>query len=133
LFFAPPSKGLMMHRYIYKICTHALWEEATRNEVFIGAEIDIRDGYIHFSSPDQIAETLALHFARQPDLVLVEVETAHLDIKWEPSRGGQLFPHLYDRLPLGPVQAVWPLALDADGQHILPPLPLSTEQKASKT
>jgi len=115
-----------MHRYIYKIATRPLWEEAEQRGVFSGAEIDIRDGYIHFSSRDQVAETLALHFAGQLDLVLVEVDTAHLDIKWEPSRGGQLFPHLYGVLPLEPVRTVWPLSLDTHGQHILPPLPLAT-------
>jgi len=126
LFLTSSTKGLMLHHYIYKIAARPLWEEAEQRGVFSGAEIDIRDGYIHFSSQDQVAETLALHFAGQSDLVLVEVDTAHLDIKWEPSRGGQLFPHLYSELPFEPVRTVWPLALNARGQHILPPLPLAT-------
>ena len=122
-----------MHRYIYKIAAHTLWNEAEQKGFFSGAEIDIRDGYIHFSSQDQVAETLALHFAGQSDLVLVEVDTARLDIKWEPSRGGQLFPHLYGKLPLEPVGTVWPLALDTNGEHILPPLPLATKKRLEKT
>ena len=122
-----------MHRYIYKIAARTLWNEAEQRGVFSGAEIDIRDGYIHFSSQDQVAETLALHFAGQSDLVLVEVDTARLDIKWEPSRGGQLFPHLYGKLPLEPVGTVWPLALDTNGEHILPPLPLTTKKRLEKT
>ena len=122
-----------MHRYIYKIAARTLWNEAEQRGVFSGAEIDIRDGYIHFSSQDQVAETLALHFAGQSDLVLVEVDTARLDIKWEPSRGGQLFPHLYGRLPLELVRTVRPLALDTNGEHILPPLPLATKKRLEKT
>lgn len=122
-----------MHRYIYKIAARTLWNEAEQRGVFSGAEIDIRDGYIHFSSQDQVAETLALHFAGQSDLVLVEVDTARLDIKWEPSRGGQLFPHLYGRLPLEHVRTVRPLTLDTNGEHILPPLPLATKKRLEKT
>ena len=109
-----------MERYIYKICTRRLWQEAEQAGIFIGAEIDIRDGYIHFSSKAQTAETLALHFAGQPDLLLMEIDTQNLEIKWEPSRGGQLFPHLYDNLPLQNITAIWPILLDANDVHILP-------------
>ena len=109
---------------LYKIAARTLWNEAELKGVFSGAEIDIRDGYIHFSSQDQVAETLALHFAGQSDLVLVEVDTARLDIKWERSRGGQLFPHLYGKLPLEPVRTVWPLALDINASIFCRPCPL---------
>ena len=109
-----------MDRYIYKICARPLWQAAEQAGVFTGAEIDVGDGYIHFSSQSQIAETLALHFTSQPYVLLIEVDSAHLEIKWEPSRGGQLFPHLYASLPMQAVSAVWPLALDAKGVHILP-------------
>lgn len=109
-----------MDKYIYKICGRPQWQQAEQAGVFTGAEIDIKDGYIHFSSQSQIAETLALHFTNQPDLLLIEVDSAPLEIKWEPSRGGQLFPHLYASLPLTAVSAVWPLALDTNGIHILP-------------
>ncbi|MGB2487281.1 MAG: DUF952 domain-containing protein [Candidatus Puniceispirillaceae bacterium] len=109
-----------MDRYIYKICARPQWQAAKQAGVFTGAEIDIKDGYIHFSSQSQIAETLALHFTSQPDVLLIEVDSEPLEIKWEPSRGGQLFPHLYASLPMQAVSAVWPLELDANGIHILP-------------
>ena len=111
-----------MQRFIYKICARPLWEEAEKTGVFNGAEIDLTDGYIHFSTDQQVARTLSLHFTSQTDLLLIEVDASILDIRWETSRGGQLFPHLYDSLPLSAVSAVWPLALDEDKIHILPPL-----------
>lgn len=102
---------------IYKICPAALWREAERAGEFAGAGIDLKDGYIHFSAADQVAETAAKHFAGQDDLVLVAVEADALGgmLKWEPSRGGALFPHLYGSLPLSAVRAVRPLTLGADG------------------
>ncbi len=65
-----------MDRYIYKICARPQWQQAEQAGVFTGAEIDIKDGYIHLSSQSQIAETLALHFTNQPDLLLIEVDSA---------------------------------------------------------
>ena len=112
-----------MSRYIYKICDADLWQEAETAGVFTGAGIDIQDGYIHFSTAEQSAETLALHFAGQDGLCFVQVDTTMLDIKWEASRGGQLFPHLYTDLPLSAVTHCWHLALDCEGIHILPDLP----------
>lgn len=111
--------------FVYKICTAALWAEAERERVFRGAPVDFADGYIHFSTAAQVAETLTKHFSGQADLLLVEVDTARLDnaLKWEPSRGGALFPHLYGVLDLAAVNRVMPLPLDADGRHVLPPLP----------
>jgi uncharacterized protein (DUF952 family) len=102
---------------IYKICSAALWREAERAGEFTGAGIDIKDGYIHFSAADQVAETAAKHFAGQNDLVLITVEADALGgaLKWEPSRGGALFPHLYGSLPLSVVRSVRPLTLGADG------------------
>lgn len=111
-----------MSRYIYKICEAALWQEAEKTGVFTGAGIDIQDGYIHFSTAAQSAETLALHFAGQEGLCFVEIDTSVLDIKWEASRSGQLFPHLYAPLPLSAVTTHWHLTLDANGVHILPEL-----------
>ena len=98
-----------MDRYIYKICARLQWQAAEQAGVFTGAEIDIKDGYIHFSSQSQIAETLALHFISQPDLLLIEVDGEPLEIKWEPSRGGQLSP-IFCSLPMQMVSAVWPLS-----------------------
>ena len=104
---------------IYKIVTVEQWNEAERAGVFKGAPIDIADGYIHFSMADQVAETAAKHFAGMDDLLLVAVESDTLDeaLVFEPSRGGQLFPHLYADLALDAVRSVQPLPLGADGRH----------------
>jgi uncharacterized protein (DUF952 family) len=109
---------------IYKICPAGLWREAERSGVFRGSEIDLRDGFIHFSTAAQAAETAAKHFAGQHHLVLVHVDAAKLGdkLKWEPSRGGALFPHLYGELDLAAVSRVEPLPLGPDGTHKLPPL-----------
>lgn len=111
--------------FVYKICTTALWAEAESERVFRGAPVDFADGYIHFSTAAQVGETLAKHFSGQTDLMLVEVDTARLGeaLKWEPSRGGALFPHLYGVLDLAAVNRVVPLPLGNDGRHALPPLP----------
>jgi uncharacterized protein (DUF952 family) len=109
---------------IYKICATALWREAERAGEFGGAGIDLRDGYIHFSSAAQVGDTAARHFAGAADLVLVAVEAEALGaaLKWEPSRGGDLFPHLYGALPLSAVRWAKPLPLRADGRHAFPEL-----------
>jgi uncharacterized protein (DUF952 family) len=109
---------------IYKICPAALWRAAEQAGVFTGAAVDIADGYIHFSTAGQAAETAAKHFAGEPDLLLVSVDTAKLGdaLRWEPSRGGALFPHLYAPLMLSAVVAVTPLPLSPDGRHVFPPL-----------
>ena len=109
-----------MEPYIYKICPADLWEKAASKGVFKGAGIDLTDGYIHFSTADQVAETADLHFNGLDDLVLVKVKTYALDIKWEASRGGQLFPHLYADLAMDHVVQVIPMPLDEDGLHLFP-------------
>ena len=112
---------------IYKICRAAEWADAERAGAFAGSEVDRRDGYIHFSTAHQVAETAAKHFAGQNNLVLVAVEAEALGsaLVREPARGGALFPHLYGVLPL--IAVVWarPLPLDAAGGHVLPELPRS--------
>lgn len=109
---------------IYKICDSALWREAERAGVFTGAPVDQADGYIHFSCPAQVAETAARHFAGQDGLLLVAVDAAALGpaLRHEPSRGGQLFPHLYGTLPLSAIRWVKPLPLGPDGRHVFPEL-----------
>jgi uncharacterized protein (DUF952 family) len=109
---------------IYKIVPSSLWREAERAGVFRGAPVDLSDGYIHFSTATQAEETAAKHFAGQDDLLLVsvEAETFGARLKWEPSRGGALFPHLYDVLDLAAVTKVELLPLGADGRHRFPPL-----------
>ena len=86
---------------IYKVCDRNRWEEAVERGVFEGAEIDLADGFIHFSAKHQVVETVTKHFAGKENLVLVAVPASKLGdaLKWEPSRGGDLFPHLYDPLP----------------------------------
>lgn len=87
---------------IFKIATRAQWQEAEATGTFAGAPVDLRDGYIHFSTAEQLDETLAKHFAGQRDLVLIAVEAEALGdaLRWEVSRGGALFPHLYAPLPV---------------------------------
>src|SRR5690606_23062427 len=107
---------------IYKICTAAEWRQAEAAGRYDGSAVDRSDGFIHFSTGAQTAETAARHFAGQPDLVLVAVDAAALgdDLKWEPSRGGVLFPHLYGPLPLAAVRSVQALPLDDDGRPAVP-------------
>src|SRR6185437_12691408 len=109
---------------IYKICPRTLWQETERDGVFRGAPVDRADGYIHFSTAEQVRETAAKHFAGQDDLVLVAVDTAALGpaLKWEPSRGGALFPHLHGELIMAAVAWVRPLPLGPNGRHVFPPL-----------
>ncbi len=109
---------------IYKICPAAQWRDAEAAGSFAGAPVDLADGFIHFSSAEQVAETAAKHFAGQSDLVLVAVEAAPLGdaLKWEESRGGALFPHLYAPLDTGAALWVKPLPLGPDGAHIFPDL-----------
>lgn len=112
----------MTERVVYKITPKALWREAEAAGRFEGAPVDLEDGYIHFSTAAQARETAAKHFARQDDLLLVAVDAAALGpaLKWEPSRGGALFPHLYATLPLSAVLWARPLPLGADGRHAFP-------------
>ncbi len=111
-----------MPQIIYKVLAAAEWREAERRGVFRGAGIDLADGYIHFSTPAQAEETAAKHFAEQRDLVLVAVDAGTLGdaLKWEVSRGGALFPHLYGELAMQQVLWAKPLPLDADGKHVFP-------------
>jgi uncharacterized protein (DUF952 family) len=109
---------------IFKICPASLWHAAETAGVFNGSAVDLKDGFIHFSTADQAAETAAKHFAGQTDLLLLHVDTVSLDdrLKWEPSRGGALFPHLYGALELSAVRKVDALPLGSDGRHEFPPL-----------
>ena len=106
---------------IYKILTRPQWDAFHTQGQTLGAPIDLADGYIHFSAAPQLAETAARHFADQSDLVLVAFESDRLGeaLKWEPSRNGALFPHLYRALRLD--EAIWDksLPLGAAG-HIFP-------------
>lgn len=107
---------------IYKITPRDAWQRAETAGVFAGAPIDLADGYIHFSTAEQVAETASKHFAGQNDLLLVAVDAKALgdNLKWEVSRGDALFPHLYTDLPMSAVQWAEPMPLQANGQHLIP-------------
>jgi uncharacterized protein (DUF952 family) len=106
---------------LYKIMARREWEEAEKQGSFIGSAVDIRDGFIHLSAPHQTRVTAEKHFAGQVDLVLVGVNEDDLGavLKWEKSRGGDLFPHIYGSLPLSAVVGVTTLPL-VDGSHQFP-------------
>lgn len=106
---------------IYKIFRSDEWQDLVAQGETSGAPIDLADGFIHFSSAEQAAETAAKHFAGAEGLVLAAVETETLgeDLKWEVSRGGALFPHLFRKLQLSEVTAHWPLPL-VEGSHVFP-------------
>ena len=106
---------------IYKIVPESLWRDAERAGAFQGAPVDLADGYIHFSTSAQVQETADKHFAGQTDLLLVSFEADELGaaLRWEPSRGGQLFPHLYAPLPTLAARAIHPLPLGGNGRHDL--------------
>jgi uncharacterized protein (DUF952 family) len=95
----------------YKILTAGQWAAWQAAGRFTGAPIDIEDGYIHLSAADQVAETAEKHFSGLQELVLVEVDLTMLgeDVRWEPSRGGQLFPHVYGVIPLAAVTKASPI------------------------
>lgn len=111
-----------MRDKIYKIVDRAAWRLAEANDRFEGAPVDMRDGYIHFSTAEQVRETARRHFAGVVDLLLVEVDAGRLGqaLRWEVSRGGDLFPHLYSMLPLDAVLRVMELPVGADGEHQFP-------------
>jgi uncharacterized protein (DUF952 family) len=110
--------------FIYKIVPADLWREAEATGVFCGSPVDVADGFIHFSTAAQVEETAAKHFAGGRDLLLVRVDADALGpaLKWEPSRGGALFPHLYGTLALENVHSWEPLPLAENGRHRFPSL-----------
>ena len=107
---------------IYKICASAMLQEARGRGRFEGSADDLRDGFIHLSAGHQVAGTLAKYFAGQRDLVLLAVDPERLGagLRWEKSRGGELFPHLYGPLDLDHVISIEALMLQEDGTHRLP-------------
>lgn len=104
---------------VYKIMEAAAWKKFQTAEVFGGAPVDVADGFIHLSAVHQVQGTLDKHFAGQTGLVLVGLNPAKLggDLKWEVSRGGDLFPHLYDIMRLQTVAGCAALTEDAEGRH----------------
>lgn len=112
----------MTDRIIFHMCRSEEWESARSAGSYPGSSQDAADGFIHFSTGSQVEESAAKHRAGQDGLVLLTVDAARLGdaLKWEPSRGGQLFPHLYGPLPVTAVLRADPLPLGPDGRHIFP-------------
>lgn len=107
---------------IFKIVGREDWDAASSMGVYSGSPDDVRDGFIHFSTAQQLAGTAARHFRNVHDLVLVAFDDERLGeaLRWEPSRGGQLFPHLYGTLQTGLALWVRPLPLGEDGVPSIP-------------
>lgn len=99
---------------VYKICDREEWESALMEGFLRGSAVDRRDGFIHFSTAHQLRETARRHFAHRSDLVLLAIEAEALgsDLKWEKSRGGDLFPHLYGPLDVKKIDVIAPLPWD---------------------
>ena len=107
---------------IFHICKRSEWEAAVVTGVYSGSSQDLSDGYIHFSTQDQIIESAAKHRAGQGDLVLVTVDASRLGeaLTWESARNQDLFPHLYGHLDLSAVLRVDDLPLGEDSRHVFP-------------
>lgn len=107
---------------IYHVCRRTEWQYAQTTGVYGGSSQDVADGFIHFSGPGQLKASVAKHRAGQDHLVLIAADPQLLieGLRWEPSRGGQLFPHLYGPLPLSAVKWVADLPLGPDGTHVFP-------------
>jgi uncharacterized protein (DUF952 family) len=109
---------------IYHMCRAEEWTAAVKAKVYHGSSQDLADGFIHFSTAEQIAESARRHRSGQDGLVLIAVDPALLGerLHWEPSRGGDLFPHLYGTLNPAESVTVWRLQLGPDGLHQFPEL-----------
>src|SRR4029077_16378885 len=107
---------------IYKISPASAWREAERQGVYRGSADDARDGYIHFSTASQLAETARKHYFGQTGLFLIAVDADALgdSLRWERSRNDELFPHLYGELDLGAVTAILDMRAQSDGTHDIP-------------
>lgn len=112
-----------MNDTLYHMCRTEEWRAAQGSGLYCGSSQDAADGFIHFSTAAQIVESAARHRAGQDGLLLLAVPAAALGaaLKWEPARGGQLFPHLYGPLPVAAVRWARALPLGADGRHLFPP------------
>ena len=106
---------------VYKICSKEEWNAAKKMNVFVGSEIDKVDGFIHLSTASQVKETAKLHFKGKKDLVLLEVKTINLKLRWEKSRNKTFFPHLYSSLPITEISKEYSLTLDSNNNHVFPP------------
>ena len=112
-----------MTERVYKIVRKTEWDKAQETGIFAGSEDDKRDGFIHLSSPSQVRATFARYFSGEDAALLVALETARFGpaLKWELSRGGEKFPHLYGELPLTAIESAVPIRRGNDGRPIFPP------------
>src|SRR5258708_35639902 len=113
----------MAESSIYHMCRRVEWDAAQASGFYRGSSQDQADGFIHFSTASQLPGSARKHRTGQPDLMLLTVDAGRLGaaLRWEPARGGELFPHLYGPLPLTAVRRADPLPLDAGGEHVFPP------------
>ncbi|WP_282604254.1 DUF952 domain-containing protein [Pelagibius sp. Alg239-R121] len=114
----------MYENMIFHICRREEWAAAQSRGSYAGSSQDLADGFIHFSDAQQVEASAAKHRSGQTDLVLLTVDPGALgaSLKWEASRGGALFPHLYSDLPLEAVRQVDDLPMGPDGRHLFPRL-----------
>ncbi|HUF80972.1 MAG TPA: DUF952 domain-containing protein [Burkholderiales bacterium] len=112
-----------MSAFVFKILRRVEWEAARQRGVLSACGDDLRDGFIHLSTHEQLEGTLTKHFAGEAGLVLLQIQTAAVSsaLKWERSRGGALFPHLYADLPLRAVNRTFGITMTESGEHMLPP------------
>jgi uncharacterized protein (DUF952 family) len=113
-----------MTALIYHMCRQEEWEAARARGAYPGSSQDVADGFIHFSTAEQVAESARRHRAGQTGLVLLAADPDLLGeaLRWEESRSGKLFPHLYGALPVAAVRWARELPLGDDGMHVMPPL-----------
>lgn len=111
--------------FLFRLAPAKDWERAREAGEYAGGDLDRRDGFLHLSTAAQVVETAAVHYAGVSDLVLLTIPAAPLAaaLRWEVSRSGALFPHLYRPLKAGEVESATPLPLDKDGKHTFPSLP----------
>ena len=105
---------------VFKVCEEDDWESTKNEDLFLGSKTDQRDGFIHFSTSEQLEKTLEKYFKSKSPLYLLEVKTNELELVWEISRNNQFFPHLYSPLPLDMVSRVYRIFIDDEGKHIIP-------------
>ena len=105
---------------VFKVCEEDDWESTKNKDFYLGSKTDRSDGFIHFSTSEQLEGTLEKYFKSKSPLYLLEVKTDDLELVWEISRNKQLFPHLYSPLPLNMVSQVYRISIDDAGKHIIP-------------
>ena len=111
-------------RLVYRLCHPDDWSAAVAAGVFAGTEVDRRDGFVHLSGADQVQDTATRHYAAVRPLMLLTVDARRVDgeVRWEESRDGALFPHLYGAIPIEAVLAAQRLVEDREGHLMIPPL-----------